>query len=190
MAIGAVFFALAAAPYLLQKPSIVAAQSLPVIATIGDFELTAQNGEAFSSAELAGKVWIADFIFTRCPAACPEMTSTLADVFKEFESHPDIHMVSISVDPDHDTPAVLEAFAAKYDADPDRWHFLTGPTEFVQQLSVNDFKIAAAETPASHSLRFILVDRQGDIRGYYHSNDPEDVNQLRIDLAKLLPLGA
>ncbi len=169
---------------------MAAAQSLPVIASIGDFALTDQNGERFSSAELEGKVWIADFIFTRCPGACPQMTSTLSDIFKEFGSHPDLGMVSISVDAEYDTPPILDAFASKYDADPDRWHFLTGPNEFVRQLSVNDFKIAAAETPSSHSLRFILVDRKGDIRGYYHSNDPEDIKQLRADLAKLLPAGA
>lgn len=188
LAIGSVFLALAAAPYLLQNPSIVTAESLPILASIGDFELMGQNGETFSSTDLAGHVWIADFIFTRCPGACPQMTSTLAELFEEFGSHDDLRMVSISVDPDHDTPSVLEAFAAKYDADPDRWHFLTGSNEYLQQLSVNEFQIAAAESPSSHSLRFILVDRQGDIRGYYHSDDPEDVDGLRSDLAKLLPL--
>lgn len=189
-AIGGVFLALAATPYFLRTTSIAAAQSLPVIASIGEFELTAQDGEPFSSAELDGHVWVADFIFTRCPGACPIMTSTLADLFKEFEAHPEFRMVSISVDPEHDTPAVLEAFAAQYDADPDRWHFLTGPNAFIQQLSRDDFKIAAAETPSAHSLRFVLVDQRGDIRGYYHSNDQEDIEALRADLAKLLPPGA
>lgn len=188
LAIGSVFLALAATPYLLQNPSLAAAESLPILASIGDFQLTGQNGKSFSSTELAGHVWVADFIFTRCPSACPQMTSTLAELFEEFGTHEDLRMVSISVDPDHDTPSVLETFAAKYDADPSRWHFLTGPSKFVQQLSVNDFQIAAAETPASHSLRFILVDRQGNIRGYYHSNDPDDVQTLRSDLAKLLPI--
>jgi len=192
VAIGGVFAGLAATSYLLPNPSTAEAeaQSLLVLGSIGDFELTAQDGKTFSSEELAGQVWVADFIFTRCPSACPEMTSTLAELFEEFGSHPDLRMVSISVDAEYDSPEVLSEFAAKYDADPNRWHFLSGPNEYVQQLSVNDFQIAAAETPASHSLRFILVDRRGDIRGYYHSNDPEAVDTLRSDIAKLLPAGA
>lgn len=184
--IGAVFIALAAAPYLMQRTTDAAAESLPVLASIDGFELTGQDGETFSSESLRGSVWIADFIFTRCPGACPQMTSTLQDVFRDFGANPDFKLVSISVDPDHDTPEILSAFAETYEADPNRWHFLTGANPFIQKLSQEQFKIAAAETPASHSLRFILVDRNGDIRGYYHSTDPEDVEQMRADLAKLL----
>jgi len=186
LAIGAVFLALATTPYLLQRTTDAAAEQLPVLASIDGFELTGQDGQTFSSEDLLGSVWVADFIFTRCPGACPQMTSTLAEVFKEFSSYPDFKMVSISVDPEYDTPEVLSAFAGEYGANPERWHFLTGANSLIQQLSEDQFKIAAAETPSSHSLRFILVDRNGDIRGYYHSTDAEDVEQLRSDLAKLL----
>jgi protein SCO1 len=194
LTLGGVTCALAATPYILRQTSLAAEQSLelslPALTNVAPFELTGQDGQPFNSESLAGKVWVADFIFTRCPGACPLMTTELSKLLGEFGDHPDLRMVSITVDPEYDTPEVLDAFAKEYDADPERWHFLTGPNEFIQELSQKEFKISAAETPAAHSLRFILVDRQGDIRGYYQSSDPGAVEKLRADLATVLSSGA
>ena len=100
----------------------------------------------------------------------------------------DVKLVSFSVDPQHDTPAVLRDYAAKLNAQPERWHFLTGDKERIYQLSRNGFKLAAAEgEPAGpiHSTRMVLVDRSGTIRGYYDATDADAVTRLLADVAHL-----
>ena len=157
---------------------------------VPQFQLTNQDGQAFGSAQLKGKIWIADFIFTMCPGPCPMISSRMSELQKPLEKT-DVHLVSVSVDPEHDTPAVLRGYAEKLHAQPQRWDFLTGSQAAIYDLSRHGFKLAiddgAAEngTPV-HSTRVVLVDRRGEIRGYYDATAPDAVTKLLADTNHLL----
>lgn len=148
--------------------------------------LTNQDDAPFESAALGGKVWIADFFFTSCGGPCPIMTASMAQVQQAFPEEAGLHLVSISVDPDTDTPERLRSYGEKYGAEFERWHFLTGPIEHIQELAVKGFKVGSVEDPVIHSTRFILVDQHGQIRGYYTGTDKEDVERLTADIRQLL----
>jgi cytochrome oxidase Cu insertion factor (SCO1/SenC/PrrC family) len=157
-----------------------------------DFNLTERSNRKVTRQDLAGKVWVADFIFTRCAGACPIMSSNMRKL--QDQLFPDIRLVSFSVDPYHDTPEVLTEYANRYGADRDRWLFLTGDPETVQKLSVGGFKLALDPTsgtekePITHSSRIVLVDREANIRGYYGTEEPKDLDRLIKD-ANNLALG-
>lgn len=158
--------------------------------TVPEFRLTDQNGQPFGSAQLKGKIWIADFIFTLCPGPCPMISSRMSELQKPL-ANTDVHLVSVSVDPEHDTPAVLRGYAEKLQAQPLRWDFLTGSKEAIYDLSRNGFKLAVSDGSAEagtpvHSTRLILVDRHGTIRGYYDATAPDAVTKLLADTAHLL----
>lgn len=163
----------------------------PVLGAVPDFRLTNRDGRTVARADLAGAPWVADFIFTRCPATCPLLTERLARFESELPDDLGVRLVSFTVDPEHDTPAVLEAYAEQHGAPP-RWLFLTGPREAIHRLSRDGFKLAVGEQPAGapgepifHSTRFVLVDGQGRIRGYYDALSPEEPERLRRDLEAL-----
>jgi protein SCO1/2 len=156
------------------------------------FVLTDQNGQPFDSERLKGSVWIADFIFTSCTGSCPEMSRRMSILQDRLE--PEIQLVSISVDPARDTPAALFEYASRYRAQPGRWHFLTGEREAIAQLVQKGFKLSfaeggSAEEPITHSVRFVLVDREGILRGYYDSTDPKAFEQLIRDARGLARKG-
>jgi protein SCO1 len=173
-------------------------EPLPVIWNAPDFKLTNRDGRTVTLKDLAGAPWVADFIFTRCPASCPMMTARLARFNRDLPRDLPVHLVSFSVDPKNDTPAVLEAYAQSFKA-PDRWLFLTGDGEQIYRLSKEGFKLAidntpppgatAAPTPTAepilHSTRFALVDGQGRVRGYYEAFDEESMKKLGRDLRAL-----
>jgi len=163
--------------------------TLPVIGTIPEFRFTDSRGEVITHADLDGKVWVADFIFTTCTMACPVMTGNMNLIHQEFRNDDDVRIVSISVYPEYDTPEVLANYASRYDADTNRWHFLTGPEESVQEILKNGFKIGDYEDIEDiifHSEKFALVDRNGQIRGYYSGMQEEDVKWLKKDIKLLL----
>jgi cytochrome oxidase Cu insertion factor (SCO1/SenC/PrrC family) len=154
------------------------------------FQLTNQEGRAYGSTNLKGKIWIADFIFTMCPGPCPMISSRMSELQKPLENT-DVHLVSFSVDPEHDTPAILRGYAEKLQAKPQRWDFLTGSKTVIYDLSRNGFKLAVADgvtqngTPV-HSTRVVLIDRAGEIRGYYDATAPDAVTKLLADTNHLL----
>jgi len=167
----------------------------PVLDAAPAFTLTNRDGRTVRLQDLAGKPWIADFIFTRCPASCPMMTARLARLVRELPKDLDARFVSFSVDPEHDTPAVLQRYAESYNA-PDRWFFLTGGRDEIFRLSRQGFKLgieipqpdpatAKPVEPILHSTRFVLVDSQGRIRGYYDGFDEESMKKLEQDLRAL-----
>jgi protein SCO1/2 len=157
---------------------------LPVLGSVEPFELTDQSGQPFDSSRLAGKVWVADFIFTTCPGPCPRMSSQMHQVQRELEGR-GIQLVSFTVDPEHDTPAVLAEYGRRFKASPGVWHFLTGPRAAVHHLSMNVFKLGPVDGSLEHSTRFVLVDRNGRIRGYYLTSEPDAIPRL-IEHARLL----
>ena len=154
------------------------------------FQLTNQNGQAFGSGQLAGKIWIADFIYTTCPGPCPMISSRMSELQKPLENS-DVHLVSFSVDPEKDTPAVLRDYGAKLQAQPGRWDFLTGPKSAIYKLSHDGFKLAVSDGSAEqglpiHSTRMVLVDRRGQIRGYYDAVEANAITNLVADANHLL----
>jgi protein SCO1 len=158
--------------------------------TVPSFQLTNQNGLPFGSGQLAGKIWIADFIYTTCPGPCPMISSRMSDLQKPLEKT-DVHLVSFSVDPEKDTPAVLREYAAKLQAEPERWDFLTGPKSAIYKLSHDGFKLAVSDGSDAqrlpvHSRRMVLVDRHGQIRGYYDATEAESITTLLADTNHLL----
>jgi protein SCO1/2 len=156
------------------------------------FNLTSQTGQVFSSNALEGKVWIADFIFTRCGGLCPALAVRMRELQEELDSKDDWMLVSFSVDPEYDTPEVLAEYASNLDADPERWKFLTGERDTIRAISIQGFKLAVDENPENttepivHSQRMILVDAHNQIRGYYDGLDSESMKQLIADSRRLI----
>ncbi|MFI5308884.1 MAG: SCO family protein [Polyangiales bacterium] len=162
---------------------------LPRIAAVPSFSLTDQNAVTCTPDGFRGKVWIASFMFTSCKDVCPLLTSKMASVRTRLAAQrPELHFVSFSVDPAHDSPEVLKRYARAHDADQPDWSFLTGPAEQVQAVIVEGFKQSVQRTPAVegqaqtilHGSYFVLVDRAGFIRGYYRS-DQEGLLLLERD---------
>jgi heme o synthase len=174
---------------------------------VPDFTLTERSGKAVSRDDLKGKVWVASFVFTRCNGPCPQVTATMARLQKELDlkNSPDLRLVTFTVDPDQDTRNELKEYAARYQADPERWLFLTGmPEAELHKLLHDGFKVtaqrAAKPKPGDefdHSARLAVVDRQGDIRGYFdglragsgpdaEADFADNLTQLRAKVADLL----
>ena len=161
-------------------------RALPILGKVTDFQLTERHGQSVALADLRGKVWVADFIFTSCAGPCPIMSQRMADVQEKWSKENGLRLVSISVDPERDTPAVLQTYADFYGAQPNRWLFLTGDMTLITDLAVNGFKLGSVEDPIHHSTKFALVDRLGQIRGYYDGTSIDEVNQMTGDIRRVL----
>ena len=222
-------------------------EGLKVFGTVPDFSLIQRDGRRITLADLRGKVWIANFIYTHCTDTCPLQSAQMAQLQEGWKTEPDVRLVSITVDPEQDTPEVLSEYANRFGADRDRWLFLTGEKRALYALAVEGFRLSVADpeeqdqgpgdkrTPSSrpqarqerpsqepggragavtrflqmagksllepapaqahpghagkpfiHSSRFVVVDGQARIRGYYQSNDEEALGRLRRDVRTLL----
>ena len=160
---------------------------LPVLYDAPSFTLTDQDGRPFSSDRLKGQVWVGALIFTNCPGVCPMMTQKMVKL-QEAVPAKDVKLVAFSVDPERDTPAVLKQYAEQRGADAARWHLLTGDKAAIFETAAGlklSAQAATADTPIAHAEYFLLVDRQGRVRGAYHSKDDENVEQLAKDAAEL-----
>jgi cytochrome oxidase Cu insertion factor (SCO1/SenC/PrrC family) len=162
---------------------------------VGDFRLTERSGRTVTRDDLRGRVWVASFIFTRCTSICPRVTATVAQLQEDLGPQDDVRFVSFSVEPQHDTPAVLERYAKSYHADAERWLFLTGPQETIYALIEKSFHDVARQnrgterTPGNevmHSGRLFVVDRHGRIRWYCDSADGDRVPRLRHKVLQLV----
>jgi protein SCO1 len=182
------FLALVMALPVLRSALPPPAPPPPVLGRVPDFRLVDQTGAPFGPERLAGRVWLADFVFTRCPDLCPRLTERVAGVQRALGGQADV--VSVSVDPVYDTPERLAAFARAHGADSPRWHFLTGDSGNVQEAVLRGFKIAFSRDSAdiatiTHGVHVVLVDGGGRIRGYYDSNDAEALERLVRDAHRL-----
>ena len=158
---------------------------------VPDFTLTDQAGRPVTRASLAGSVWVADFIFTRCAGQCPLMSAQMAELQRVFEPLSGVRLVSFTVDPAHDTPEALAAYASHYGASAARWQFVTGEQEAIWRLAREGFRLGVGEgesatEPITHSVRLVLVDSRGHIRGTYDATDGVAVRRLREDVRRLL----
>ena len=170
--------------YFLKETNIN--NDLPISGSVPDFEFTDSNGKIITLEDMKGKVWVADFIFTTCTMACPIMTGNMNIIHKTFKDDNNVRIVSISVYPEYDTSDILKEYASRYNANTNRWHFLTGPEESVKKIIKTGFKIGDYEDIIFHSEKFALVDISGNIRGYYSGMKTEDMSQLTKDINKLL----
>jgi protein SCO1/2 len=158
---------------------------LPVLGEVPAFQLTAQTGRTIDRRSLEGHVWVADFMFTTCPGPCPRMSSQMHQVQEDTARTPDVKLVSFTVDPTHDTPPVLAAYAKHFLADSGRWYFLTGAQSSLDELGRAGFKLNPVDGSLDHSTRFVLVDRAARIRGYYASSEDGFLQNLLRDLRQL-----
>lgn len=166
-------------------------EELPSFQAAPSFVLTNADDEEFSSQKLAGKVWIAQFFFTSCKGPCPLTTRHLGELRKKLDQNSeipfsDVQFVSISVDPEIDTPEKLQGFATRYKADPRVWNFLRGEQQVVNQILEAGFKIGVMDQPQFHSTRVVLVDQNNFIRGYFSGTDKESIAELGKSIQKLL----
>jgi protein SCO1/2 len=157
-----------------------------------EFSLTNRDGRRVSQQDLLGSPWVADFIFTRCAISCPRMTQRMVQLGQLWPTGLEITRVSFSVDPEFDTPEVLQAYADSWGIDDPRWLFLTGEREIMKSIIIEGFKLAVEmnpppaavnpEEPILHSTRFVLVDEVGAIRGYYDGVEGGELERLVGDL--------
>jgi len=172
---------------------------------VPDFMLTDQDGRPFNSRSLRGTVWVASFLFTRCSESCPLLSAKLLlvqDAVKEVPGLAEkVRLVSFSVDPERDRPSDLSTYLRERGADETVWRFLTGEKGQVAALSQEGFALAVGQPAGEpggtgagsivHSDRFVLVDGEGLIRGYYSSlGESGDLDRLVADLKRLVDLGA
>lgn len=211
LAVGAAIVAWERLPTEIPTPKASAPEGLGDSGQVPDFSLTDRSGRRITLADLQGKVWLANFIYTRCTETCPLQSAEIARLQQEFSGARDLRFVSITVDPQHDTPAVLAAYATRYHADPAQWLFLTGSKAAIYALAKDGFKLGVSDGGAAqaesaerlvgpspafashgskglimHSARFVLVDRKARIRAYYPSDDPGSLTGLRQNLRALL----
>jgi protein SCO1 len=162
--------------------------------SVPQFSLVERSGKAITLADLRGSIWIADFIYTTCQDTCPMQTAEMAQLQEEWKDREGLKLVSFSVDPEKDTTAVLSRYADRYKADGQRWLFLTGAKEEISRLVQAGFRLSAVALPGDgnvgsvimHSPRFVLIDKQAEIRGYYDSRDPQALQRLNADVETLI----
>ena len=165
---------------------------LPVISQVPDFELISENGQRFGSKDLKGRVYLANFVFARCPSVCPKMLGELEKIQKRIRgTGKKVAIVTFTVDPENDNEKVLFDLARKHKANPFTWTFLTGSDkEAMFKLYRDGFKVGVEQDPKNmfdiaHSEKIVLVDGDNRVRGFY-SFETNDVNKLMIDVGLLI----
>ena len=153
---------------------------LPVYSQVADFALTNETGRAVLLADLRGRVWVADIIFTRCPGPCLRMTKQMKELQDALPPESGAKLVSLTTDPDFDTPPILFAYAQKFGADLNRWTFLTGTKKEIGNLAISGLKLSAIEKNPQeresetdlfvHSTIFVIVDKSGQLRGIFETS--------------------
>ena len=168
---------------LLQKP----------VRKAPDFSFTDRSGRKVSNADVRGKVWVADFIFTGCAGTCPLLSGQLKRLQEEWKGNPGFGLVSFTVDPKRDTVEALRKYAANLQADEKQWFFLTGEKKDLFKAAQEGFQVTAKDDPQGapgfefiHTTRMALVDPRGMIRGYYDGQEEEDMKKLRKDVRFLM----
>lgn len=185
-------------------PKILAKFQKADLVTIGPvpkFELTDQNNKKISNADYLGKVYVVEFFFSTCPTICPIMNQNMLKLQDEFYGNPKFGIASVTIDPEHDTPAVLKAHADQLGVKNYNWHFLTGDKKYIYDLALKGFNLYAGENDKQaggfeHSGLFALIDKEGNIRCrkdsfdnpilYYDGLEESGIKMLKEDIKKLL----
>ncbi|HCX20319.1 MAG: SCO family protein [Flammeovirgaceae bacterium] len=158
--------------------------------TIAPFEFVDQDSSIITNATFNNQVYVADFFFTSCPTICPVMKQQMLRVYEEYKNDPEVGIISHSIDPTHDTVAVLHDFAEKLGVESSKWHFVTGDKEKIYEIGETSYMVVANEDEEAaggyiHSGAFLLVDKKGRIRGVYDGTVPEQVDVLIHDIKRL-----
>jgi protein SCO1 len=159
--------------------------------TIADFQFTDQDGAAITNATFRDKIYVADFFFTTCRTICPIMKTQMLRVYEQIQDQPDVLLLSHSIDPEYDTVGLLHDFANRLGVKSQKWHFVTGqPKDYVFNLAQTSYFATAMEDKTEpdgfiHSGAFLLIDKEGRIRGKYDGTIEEDVNRLLADITRL-----
>ena len=159
--------------------------------SIPDFQFVSQDGDIVSARTMAGKIYVADFFFTTCPTICPKMKTQLKRVYDRFKGNPNVMLLSHTIDPTHDSVAVLREFAQSLGVEGKQWLFVTGDKEKIYDIGQNSYMVSAAEDASApggvvHSGAFILIDTKKHIRGIYDGTTAEGVDKLMADMDKVL----
>jgi len=157
---------------------------IPELYSIPDFEFLSHQGTVFSNQNFSNKISVASFIFTNCPGICPVMSREMFVLYDEFSSSDEIQFISFSVDPARDSLQALKDYAENWGVEDERWHFLKTENETIQTLYEQGFKLGG-DLPYSHSTKFVLIDNNNLIRGYYNFDEEEDMKLLRDHISAL-----
>ncbi|MGI9536309.1 MAG: SCO family protein [Desulfocapsaceae bacterium] len=166
-------------------------EPLPVITTLEiPYTFIDQQNRRISQELFQGKIYVADFFFTSCPTICPIMKSQMLRIYEKFKDNEQVLLLSHSIDPEHDTVEVLNDFGARLGIEADSWHLVTGDKEEIYDTAYR-YGLAAMEDENAaggfiHSGSFTLVDRLGQIRGYYQGTEEEAVDRLIKDIGRLI----
>ena len=174
---------------------------IPIMRKAPKFELTNQNNKKISNADYAGKVYLVEFFFTTCPSICPVMNKNMSKIEKQFIKEKDFGIVSISINPENDTPKILKEYADKYEATSPNWNFLTGDKKYIYEIANKGFTVFVGENAKvdggfEHSGLFALIDKKGNIRCrkdengnpimYYNGLDAKGVKEITEDIKIVL----
>jgi protein SCO1/2 len=157
-------------------------KDLPVEGKLPSFQLTDQDGNTFSDKDLLGKVNVISFMFTTCQGICPILNKHMKDLSEHFSRVEAFTQLSISVDPDNDTPEQLKKWSQEHKIPTPKWSLATGPREDIKKLLTDGLKVGLPDQPQAHSDRFVLLDQDNNIRGYYRLSNPDTMKRLRIDI--------
>lgn len=174
-----------------QSAQKMSTQRLKEFGSVPMFSFTNEQGETVTRRDLDGKVWVCNFVFTRCPGPCPMMTSRMLELQQALKGAKDdrVRLITVTVDPEYDTPEILKEYAEGTRADPERWSFLTGEYDKIEEFVVGGMLQPLAEEPdglPAHSTRFVIVDPDGKIRSFRDGEHPEAVANLLTDIGALM----
>lgn len=159
--------------------------------SIPEFNFTNQNGDIITEETFKDKIYVADFFFTTCPTICPIMKTQMLRVYEKYKDHPDVMILSHTIDPEYDSVEVLHEFADRLGVTGDTWQFVTGDKDEIYTIGQNSYMVTAREDPNEpggylHSGAFLLVDKKRRIRGIYDGTKEEKVDELMVDMERLL----
>lgn len=159
---------------------------------IEPFSFTNQDGKTITDKDMDGKIFVVEYFFTTCKTICPKMNDNMAKVYQAFRGQKDVAILSHTVQPEVDTVEQLKRYSLKFDADPEQWNFLTGDKAELYKMAINSYIITAVEDTSNreipafiHSEKFILVDKEKHIRGFYDGTSASEVKKLIADITEL-----
>ena len=164
---------------------LLPAEKLPIYGVVTEMSFVDQDEKAFGVEQLRGRLTVLNFFFSRCTAICPTASRDLSRVAKAIGASPKLQLVSITVDPENDTPEKLRQYAANLNAKPGRWHFLRAPQNETYNFAREQLMIGIGKGPETHTDRVVLIDEDAQIRGYYKSTDPDSLAELELVLNRI-----
>lgn len=158
--------------------------------TVDNFRFVNQDSAVITRDSLKGKIYVTDFFFTSCRTICPVMKTQMLRVYESVKDDPEVLLVSHTIDPEHDTVALLHDYANRLGVESDKWHFLTGNKDSIYSLAQTSYFATAMEDESEpdgfiHSGAFLLIDQEGRIRGKYDGTKPEEIDKLLKDIENL-----